>query len=573
MQSATSSSQILRFGTFELDVRAGELRKQGVRLKLQEQPLRILEMLLARPGQLVTRDELRIRLWPSDTFVDFDHGLNKAINKLREALGDSADAPRFIETVPKRGYRLIEAPTTTLKRVESLAVLPLGNLSHDPEQEYFAEGMTEALITSLAKIGTLRVISRTTAMRYKQTDKSLPEIARELNVDAVVEGTVQRSGERVCISVQLILAATDTHLWAESYERALRDILALQSEIARAVAREIQVKLTPQEQAHLAEVHPVHPEAYEAYLKGRYYWIKRSRDGFVKAVEYFQQSITKDSTYAAAYAGLADAASVMGLWGLVSPAEGCGRAKALALQALERDGGLAEAHTSLAWANAHYEFDFPAAERGFERSIELNPRYATAHLWFGMTLSLMGRYEEAYTESQRAIRLDPDWSNTHFGLEFVHWAGRRYDQAIERGKKALELDPGSVQVRVLLGWSYVANSMYEPAIVTLREAVELSHGAPVAVASLGEAYAAAGYTDETLGLLRELLTPRHVTSYFVARIYAALDKNEEALRSLETAHRDRAEWLTMLKVDAQLDNLRPDPRFQDLLRRMNFPDV
>jgi len=572
MQKESSGPKVVRFATFELDVRAGELRKQGVRIKLQEQPLRILEMLLAHPGQLITREELRNRLWPSDSFVDFDHSLNKAVNKLREALDDSAENPRFVETIPRRGYRLMETPKTP-KHVESLAVLPLQNLSRDPDQEYFAEGMTEALITSLAKIGTLRVISRTTAMRYRQTDKSLPQIARELNVDAVVEGTVQRSGERVCISAQLVLASTDTHLWADSYERDLRDILALQSDIARAVAKEIQVNLTPREQAHLAEVRPVHPEAYEAYLKGRHYWVKRSREGFVKAVEYFQQSIAKDPGYAAAYAGLADAASIMGLWGLVSPAQGCGRAKVLAMQAVERDDGLAEAHTSLAWAIAHYDYDFPTAERGFERAIELNPRYATAHLWFGMTLATMGRYEEAYTELQRAVRLDPDWSNTHFGLEFVYWAGRRYDQAIERGKTALELDPQSVQARVFLGMSYVASSKYELAIPTLREAVELSHRTPVAVACLAEAYAAAGFTDEALEVLRELLKPMYVTSYFVARVYAALGKDDEALRSLETAYRERAEWLVLLPVDARLDNLRADGRFQNLLRSMNFPEI
>jgi len=562
----------MRFGPFEVDFRTGELRKQGVKIKLQEQPLQILAMLLEHPGLVVTREELHARLWPADTFVDFDHGLNKAMNKLREALGDSADTPRFIETLARRGYRLIVSPATSPGRIESLAVLPLENLSRDPEQEYFAEGMTEALITTLAKIGALRVVSRTSVMHYKGVHRPLPEIAQELKVDGIVEGTVLRSGDRVRISTQLVDARTDSHLWAENYDRDLRDVLALQSEVAQAIAREVQVKLTPQEQAQFAHAHAVVPEAYEAYLKGRHHWSKRSREGFGKAVEYFQHAIAKDSAYAAAYTGLADVVSIMALWGLIPPENGCGRTKSLALQALELDGSLAEAHTSMAWATAHYDYDFLAAERGFERSLELNPRYATGHLWFGMTLAVMGRYEEAYTELQRAIRLDPDWSNTHFGLEFVYWAGRRYDRAIETCEKALELDPNSVQARVWFGISCVANSMYDPAIDALTRAVELSQSTPVAVACLGEAYAAAGQPDEAHKILQDLLKQPHVTAYFASRIYAALGKNDEALRWLETAYDTRGEWLVLAKVDARLDDLRSDARFQDLLRRMNFPD-
>ena len=571
MEKPNSASAPMRFGLFEVDLRAGELRKQGVKIKLQEQPLQILVMLLQHPGQVVTREQLRARLWPTDTFVDFDHGLNKAMNKLREALGDSADSPRFIETLARRGYRFMENPAVGPGRIEALAVLPLENLSCDPEQEYFAEGMTELLITTLAKIGALRVTSRTTAMHYKGAHRHLREIAQELHVDGIVEGTVLRSGNRVRISAQLVDAHTDTHLWAENYERDLHDVLTLQSEVAQAIAREVQVKLTPHDQAHFAQVRRVDPDAYEAYLKGRHYWNKRSRDGFGKAVEYFQQAIAKDSAYAAAYTGLADALSIMGLWGLVAPEEGYGRAKRLALQALELDGGLAEAHTSLAWAMSHYDYDFLAAERGFERSLELNPRYATGHLWFGMTLAVMGRYEEAYSELQRAIRLDPDWSNTHFGLAFVYWSGRRYHQAIERCKKALELDSNSVQALFMLGISCAANSLYQPAITALLKAVELSNNAPVPIASLAAAYALAGNTDEARKLLHELLRAPRVTSFFVARIYATLGQNEEALGWLETAYRARAEWLVMVKVDAPFDGLRTDQRFQDLLRRMNFP--
>ena len=350
-------------------------------------------------------------------------------------------------------------------------------------------------------------------------------------------------------------------------------MLALESEVAQAVAREIRVKLTPVDQARFAEPRTVDPDAYEAYLKGRYHWSRRSREGFRKAVQYFQQAITTDPAYPAAYAGLADVLSIMGLWGLVRPEEGCRKAKELAQHALELDDSLAEAHASLAWAKAHYDFDFMAAEKGFERSIEQNPRSSTAHLWFGMSLGMMGRYEEAYAELKRALRLDPDWSNVYFGMAFVYWSGGRYDQAIERCEKALELDPDSVQALVWLGVSCVANSMHEPAIAALRKAVQLSERTSVAMASLGEAYAAAGRREEAENTLQELLSKPHVTAYFVARIYAALGENEEALRWLESAYREHAEWLALLKVDARFNDLRLDSRFQDLMHRMNFPEA
>jgi TolB-like protein len=318
-----SDDKTIQFGVFDVNLRAGELRKRGIKIKLQEQPLQILQILLENPGQVVTREELQQRIWPADTFVDFDHGLNNAIRRLREALGDSADAPRYIETLARRGYRFIGSlcagPASTPAPIRSLAVLPLENLSNDPQQEYFAEGLTEALITTLAKIGDLRVVSRTSTLQYKGVRKPLREIARELEVDVIVEGTVLRAGRRVRITAQLIDAPKETHLWAESYERHLRDVLTLQSEVAQAIAREIRVKLTPQERAHLGQPHPVDPEAYEAYLKGRYHWNRRSGEALPKAVESFRRAIAKDPTYAASYSGLADCFSSLGYWGLVPP--------------------------------------------------------------------------------------------------------------------------------------------------------------------------------------------------------------------------------------------------------------
>jgi len=572
--ASSSGPQVVRFGVYEVDLRAGELRKQGLRIRLPDQPFQVLAILLEHPGEVITREELQKRLWPDGTFVDFEQGLNAAVKRLREALGDSAESPHFIETLPRRGYRFCGSLATSPSHIESIVVLPLENLSRNPEQDYFAEGLTEALITSLAKIGALRVTSRTSAMRYKKSDKSLPQIARELNVDAVVEGTVQRSGERVRISAQLLHAPTDTHLWAESYDRDMRDVLALQAELAQAIAREVQIKLTPQEQAHFAHLRPVDPEAYEAYLKGRYYWNMRSGEGFAKAVQYFQQAIAKDPRYAVAYAGLADSFSVLGALCLISPDDGCGKAKGLALQALEMDPGLAEAHASLAWATMWYDYDFVVAEKEFDRSIELNPRYATARAWFGIALAVMGRFEEAYTELKRAIRLDPHSSAIHFASGFGSWFARRYDQSIEQQKRAIELDPGVAQAHSGLGYAYLCKSMHDPAIAAFQRAVDLSPGATFYLACLGEAYAAAGCRDEAqqiLEQLSELSKQRYVTPYLVGRIYAALGKKDEALSWLEIGYRERAAWIACLKTDPRLDDLRPDPRFKDLLCRMNFP--
>jgi TolB-like protein/Tfp pilus assembly protein PilF len=568
--ASRSNSGLIRFGFFEVDQRSGELRRQGVKVKLQEQPFLLLQMLLEHPGGIVTREELQKRIWPSDTFVDFEQGLNNAAKRLREALSDSADAPSFIETIPRRGYRFMASINAGPRQMESLVVLPLENLSRDPEQEYFADGLTEALINSLAKIAALQVISRTTTMRYKKTDKTLPQIARELNVDTLIEGTVLRSGERVRISVQLIDAHTDTHLWAQSYDRDLRDILALHAEVAQAVAREVQVKLTPHDYAHFAHTQRVDPEAYEAYLKGRYCWNRRPAE-LGNAIQYFEQAITRDPGYAAALTGLADCLNSLTSYGLAPPNEGSVKAKHLAQRALEIGHSLAEAHTALGLATM-YDYDFPTAEREFERAIELNPRYAHAHAMFSFLLVWTGRYEEAYTEIQRALRLDPLSSIFNALAGWVYFYGRRYDQAIEQLQKTLELDPKSGSAWAFLGWAQSCKSLHESAIASLRKSCEFwPRSGPIV---LGQVYATAGYRDEALKILeqlQELSKQQYVSPYGVGRIYAALGQAEEAFRWLETAYEQHANWMTWLKIDPVFDDLRSDPRFQDLMRRMNFP--
>jgi TolB-like protein/Tfp pilus assembly protein PilF len=571
---STSSGRRVRFGQFEIDEKTGELRKGGTKIRLQEQPLQILQLLLEHPGEIVTREELRKRVWPTHTFVDFDHGINNAIKRLRESLSDEAETPKFVETVARRGYRFIGRLEAT-GGTESLAVLPLENLSHDPEQEYFADGLTDSLITQLARISALRVISRTTAMHYKRIHRPLPEIARELGVSKIIEGTVQRSGGRVRVTAQLVEASTDTHLWADSFERDLRDVLSLQSELARAIVKEVQVKLTPQEQAHLARVKQVDPEAYDAYLKGRYYFYQRRGDALRKGVQCFEHAIEKDPTYAAAYAGLADCLSLLGWWAFVPPEEGCGKAKELALKAIQRDPSLGEAHASLAWATVHYDYDFALAEAEYRKCIELSPRHPTGHEWFGLYLTMVGRPEEGFEVLKTAIRLDPFVPIINAALAMGYWFARHKDEHIEQLEKTIELDPNFAPAHWGLGIGYLEKGMHDPAIAEMQKSVQLSQRAPIFVALLGEAYAVAGRREDAqkiLDELKETAKQRYVTPYILARIYAALNEKDEAFRLLEQAYREHAAWTAFMKSDPRLDSLRSDPRFGNLFRRMNFPE-
>ena len=571
MNNESSGSQIIRFGTFELDVRAGELRKQGARIRLQEQPLRILEMLLTRPGELVTRDELRSRLWPSDTFVDFDHGLNKAINKLREALDDSAESPRFVETIPRRGYRLISSLAKNSGRIESLAVLPLEDLSHDPTQEYFADGLTEALITSLGHISALRVTSRITAMTYKGAHKSVPEISRELGVDGVVAGTVLRAKGRVRISAQLISARDDTLLWAESYERNARDILQLQADVARAIAAEIQAKLTPREEAQLARARPaVNPEAYEAYLIARHYWSQRSAEGMKKAADCFRQAIEKDPAFAPAHAGLADMCASAGIWGLVPPADGAGKAKMLARKALEIEE-TGEARAALGWAIFQYDYDYAAAEKEFQRAIALYPDYAFAHMWYAFCLLGGGRLEEGLAEGQRALQLDPLYPIAHMCYAAGFYFLRQWDRCIDACRKGLEINPGYTHIRWMLANGLQGKGSHDEAIRERQGILDAAPGSAMSLAELGSSYAAAGMRSEALRILdqlHELRAHRYVMPYWVGLIHVGLRDRNEAFRWLDAALEERSAFLAYVSGDPRVDYLRPDPRFKDLLERM-----
>ncbi len=636
MQETEPHHSLIRFGDYELDTRTGRLRHGKATLELHSQPLRLLLLLLENAGELVTREELRTALWPDHTFVDFEDSLNHAVRRLREALGDSAETPRFIETLPRRGYRFIypvdSALTAGLSRqagtgggqphllrrlgialgggvvlvaalaamlnvagmrdrlitfvgtrqslsppkISSLAVLPLENLSHDPEQEYFADGMTEALITNLGKISALRVISRTSVMQYKRTKKALPEIARELNVDGIVEGTVARAGSRVRITANLVYAPTDSHLWAESYESDLRDILVVQDQVAQAIANEIRIKLTPQEQARLAGARAASPEAHEAYLKGRYYWNLRTEESRKKSLEYFEQAIERDPGYALAYAGLADSYIVLGEAYLMAAEEAFPRAKATALRALELDETLGEPHASLGAVKVDYDWDWAGAEKEYKRAIELSPGYATAHQWYAEYLSHMGRHDEAIAEIERAQELDPlSLIIGAVGGEVLLNAGRS-DEAIAQCRKTLELNAGFWVGHRCLGQAYEQEKLYEQSIAEYAKLSGPGVNNPARSPGLARVYLAVGKRAEALKIisnLRELSKQRYVPSYLaMAEISIALGDFDRAIAWLEKAYRARYYGLALsLKVAREFDLLRSDPRFQDLLRRMNFP--
>ncbi len=642
---------VVRFGTYEVSLQSGEVRRSGLRIRVQQQPMKLLEILLERRGEVVSREELRGRVWTNESFGDFDQALNIAIAKLRTALDDSAENPRFIETLPKRGYRFIadvsvvdvdvppkkpqpsagnlpesqeqetigtgrevQADRLTIepaafKRrlwptrriifalalvlglpilavwlfrsrgraptgIRSLAVLPLDNLSGDASQGYFADGMTDELITDLSQISALRVISRTSVMVYKGARKPLPQIARELNVDAVVEGTVLRSGDQVRITAQLIEASTDKHLWSQSYEGELRDTLALQNRVAAAIADQIRINLTPQEQAALKNVKVVNPEAYESYLKGRYFWNKRTADGLKVALAYFNQATGEDPKYPQAYSGLADTYALLGDWqyAVMTPKEAFPKAKAAAIKALELDSTLGEAHNSLAFILDGFDWDLDSGGKEFQRAIELNPGYATAHHWYAWHLSLLGRYDEAIAEMRKAENLDPLSLIINADLAELLVLAHSYDESIQQSRKTIEMDPNFALAHNQLAQAYLQKHMYDEAVAELQKAVQLSGRSPTCIANLARAYVASGKRDEAVQLLNELkkrASPGYSNAAEISMIYASFGDMDQAMNWLEKGYEERFNPGVLLRPG--FDPLRSDSRFQSLVHRIGLP--
>jgi TolB-like protein/DNA-binding winged helix-turn-helix (wHTH) protein/Tfp pilus assembly protein PilF len=668
MDLSAAGRKIARFGLFEADLEQGVLTKRGLRIRVQDQPFQVLVLLLQRPGEVITREQLRQKLWAADTYVEFDDGLNTAIKKLRTALSDDSDNPRFIETVPRRGYRFlapvrlsahpvpldaadlkklpetspegdIAAPQPPIEStssprtgstlafirrrgilllaalatlllitgivirmrlkapfaphestpalapapIRSIAVLPLENLTGDPGQQYFADGMTDALITSLAQIGSLRVISRTSAMHYQGSRKTLPEIAKELDVDAVVEGSVVRSANRIRIDAQLIQAFTDRHVWAKSYERDLQDVLVLQGDVARAIASEVQIQLTPKENARLGNLHAINTEAYEAYLKGRHIMRRGGLKDVQNAIDYFQSGLAKDPNNALIYTGLADAYIHRMSDVHESPVEAITKARAATMKALELDDSLAEAHTSLASIKLFYDWDWAGAEVELKRAMELNPGYAQAYRMYGGYLTIVGRHSEALPYFENAHRLDPLFERNYMAEGFSYFMAHKYDEAIEHYRKAFEIEPDPMAYFGLV-LALAEKGDYAAAISEGKKAIKLNDS-PLLLTSLASAYARAGRRADSNRILQRLeeiskhqgpAPPWHgaptpyVCPYEVAGVYAQLGDKNRAFKWLDKARRSRS-CMYYLRQDPRLDSIHSDPRFQDLLTKMKFP--
>jgi TolB-like protein/DNA-binding winged helix-turn-helix (wHTH) protein len=646
-------SQLVRFDRFELDLRTGELRKGGIRIRLQEQPLQVLQALLENPGGLITCEELQKRIWPADTFVDFDHGLHAAVNKLRTALSDQAIRPRYVETVQRRGYRFIgklEAsdepvavqpqpihdPTPKPGRrfwnswtgmmggfmgaiaiaaslvagnvyglkdwlftaakphsFRSLAVLPLENLSGDPKQDYFADGMTEELITQVSKFANLKVISRTSVMQYKGSKKSLPQIAGELHVDAVVEGAVQLVDSRIRITAQLVDGATDEHIWAETYDRELSNVLLLQSEVAADIAKQIDLELTPQQQQRFrANAHAVNPDAYQSYLLGRYYWNMRTGPGLAQAGHYFADAIQKDPNFALAYSGQADYFAYLTVLGgpeIMKPRDAMAQARTAATKALKLDDSLAEAHASMGNILHNYDWNWGAAEGEYKRAIELNPNYAMAHHLYAHLLIETGRKEESLAEAHRALELDPYSPFVNNGLARQYYLSRDYAKAAAQCLIGLQLSPEYFPARIQLALAYEQTGKLPQAISELEQAAGIMAGnggpanstqppldIPVVHALLGHAYAVSGRTTDArreLSKLQAAAAKRYIPPSYFAILWMGLGDNKQALTWLDRGYKDRSEHMLYLGLEPLVDPLRADPAFVSLLKRVGLPQL
>jgi TolB-like protein len=580
MENRVSHTRPLRFGSFELDLRAGELRKEGVKVKIQEQPVQILAMLLENPGQLVTREELRKRLWPSDTFVDFDHSLNKAINKLREALGDSADDPRFIETLARRGYRflvpLAGTPEDRSKRgeaIDSIAVFPLENESANPDTEYLAVGIPGSIIHSLSQIPRLRVISwRSTSSDENQPGDPLA-IGRRLGVRAILIGKIWQRTNRLRLHVDLLDVSNGQEIWGDQYDRDLTEVFAVQDQISREVSLKLRLKMTGEDESRLTKRYTENIEAYQLYVRARRWCEKRSAEGFRRGVEYSSQAIQMDPNYALAHAELAQCISIPCYYGSVDPNVAYPKARAAALRALEIDPDLADGHEVLATILKNYDWNWAGGEKEYKRAIELNPNYAIAHYHYSFLLAELGRFEQAIHEATEALSHDPMSGILNAGLAFVLLHARRLDQCIEQALTAAEVDPSMILCHLTLGTAYEQQGKYREAIDAYERCIVL--GGPIALLKgfIGHLHGKFGEREKAwceLRELQELSKSKYVPSFDLAMVYEGLVEKDSAIEALHRACENRETNLVLIKVWPHFDNLRDDPRFQEIERRVGL---
>ncbi len=590
------NGQSVRFGEFELTLKSAELSRNGDRVKLPDQPFQVLVALLEHPGEVVTRDELRHRLWPTDIYVDYERSLNAAIKRLREALGDEAATPRYIETLPRHGYRFIAkvkpAPEPiagsrirwlvpvvstgivlallagyaiwrhySVPAIRSIVVLPLKNLSNDPQQDYFADGMTEALISELSRLEQLRVISLTSSMQLKNSTKPLRKVAEELDVDGVVEGSVLREGDQVRIRTRLIQARADRPIWSESFDRDIRDVLGLQAEVAHAIAGQIQIRLSEEQKARARGTRKVDPEVQEAFLKGRYFLMRGATGEGIKA---FQAAIDKDPQYAPAYAGMAETLA------LHIPPEMI-KAKEMASKALALDESLAEAHIALGTIYYIYDWNWAAAEKEYKRGLQLDPSSAEAHSQYGYYLVATGHPNEGEAEARQAQRLDPLALRMTINYGRVLYYNRRFDEAIAQFTQALDLDPRYPIAYMLRGYTKQAMGRYDEAFADFRSAWVITNNKQGLELLDGNT----GHLEKmrALAQLFYFAVPSGKAQIAsVAMQYAQAGDIDLAFKYLELAFQSHSRALVFFKVDPAFDNLRSDPRYNEMLKRLNLPE-
>ena len=624
---------VIHFEDVEIDLARFEVRRAGRRVRLEKQPFDLLVLLVEKRGDLVLREEIAKSLWGPNVFIETDRSINNAVRKIRLALRDDPENPRFVETVAGRGYRFIapvalpsarpseairartgkpvEAPSNEafdlnhksigyrwagvgvvlllvivvtglwyrsfiktrqgLAAIRSIAVLPLHSLSADPAQEYFADGMTDELTTELARIGALKVISVTSAMQYKGVRKPLPQIARELNVEAVLEGSVLRDGEHVRITAQLIAAANDQHLWADTYNRDLKDVLNLQREVAQAIAQQVRAQLSPDQETQLAARHQVDPAVHDLYFQGLYHYNKGAEKDLQDAIGYFQSAIAKEPNYAPAYAGIADSYTQLSTYYL-RPTGAMPKAKAAALKALAIDDSLSEAHAALGFVDVTYAWAWEAGAKEARRAIELNPNNATAYDVEAIYFSAKGLHDQAIAAIQRAHQLDPYSIPIVADHIFLAFAARRYAEAIEVGRRAVEEEPNAAMFHTYLALPYAMQGRFQEAISEAETGHRLDNS-PTLESFLAGVYALGGRKSDA-GRLVDDLEQKHESqyscSYEIADAYVALGQKDIAFRWFETAYRERSDCMFLLRQDPRLDGLRSDPRYQDLVHRVGL---